>query len=157
MSGRRSIAVLAIWGVVAASFALAGSDPSVLALGGIVVVIGVAVFASYDLVRFIAPAAPGARIGDRESGRGRSDDETVLALRNALLRARRFGSVDLRDTLVELIDDRLLTAHQIDRGTDPDAALAVLTPSLRRLVADPSRPLASVRELRRALTDIEAL
>ncbi len=157
MSGRRSIVVLAAWCVVAASLALAGSDPSVLALGGIVAVIGTAVFASFDLLRCIAPAAASTRNADRDRWRRRSDDDTAMALRNALHRARRSGSVDLRDALVDLIDERLLTVHRIDRTTDPEAAHAVLAPSLRRLVADPSRPLASVRELRRALTDIEAL
>ena len=52
---------------------------------------------------------------------------------------------------------RALVHRHIDRAADPAAAMEALTPTLRRLVAGPRRRGASVRELDRIVTDIEAL
>ena len=70
--------------------------------------------------------------------------------------ARWFGSAELGGTLVDLVDDRLLAHRHIDRATDPAAAMEVLTPTLRHLVAA-QRPAVGLRQLGRIITDIESL
>lgn len=158
MTARRVIVAAAVWSVVTVALLLSDSQPAVLALGGIVVVMVTATFGALDLARSAAPTVHrGDSIDDLIGGRRRrSDDAAALALRNSLLRARRFRSVHLRDELVELIEDRLAMAGRGDRAPGTGAEV-VLTPTLRRLVDDTSRSVRSVRELRRAITDIEAL
>jgi hypothetical protein len=97
----------------------------------------------------------------RQRGHGRSIrgvDQRVSSLRTQLYSARWFGSNELRDALVDLIDDRLMVHRHIDRAADPDKAFEALTPALRRLVSGPRRPPGTgPRELQRILADIEAL
>ena len=81
----------------------------------------------------------------------------VSSLRTELYDAWWFGSAELRGSLVDLVDDRLLAHHRIDRATDPAAAMEVLTPTLRQLVVVDRRPAVAVRQLDRIITDIEAL
>jgi hypothetical protein len=69
----------------------------------------------------------------------------------------RAGSTELRTQLVSLVDDRLMAHHGIDRSSDPVRADAVLTPALRRLMSEPRSSGLGLRELRRIVTDIEAL
>jgi hypothetical protein len=151
----RIILTLSIWLVLSVALAATDSRPSVIVLFGIVAVGAAVVVVLLDVATesvAIEWLRPRAR---RRAARG--VDQRVSSLRNQLYNARWFGSSELRAALVELVDDRLLAHRHIDRAADPAAAMEVLTPTLRRLVAGPRRPGTAVRELNRILTDIEAL
>ncbi len=64
----------------------------------------------------------------------------------------------LREQLVAIIDDELLTVHGVDRRADPDAARAVLGRELARFAdgTDVGAPLTP-RDVTRIVTRIEAL
>ena len=83
----------------------------------------------------------------------------VTGPRLAAVLARRGGLGVLPQDMntEQLVDDRLLAHHHIDRVAQPQAADELLTPTLRRLLAGPRRQTATPRELQRIHTDIEAL
>ena len=91
-------------------------------------------------------------------------DRRVRALRSSIVLGRGPGSAteQLRDTLVDLIDDQLLHVHAIDREARPDDAHAVLPPTLVALVDDPDdsvalAALADATHVERIVSDIERL
>ncbi|MGB0112695.1 MAG: hypothetical protein WBP59_05705, partial [Ilumatobacteraceae bacterium] len=85
----------------------------------------------------------------------------VMRLRSGLAYGRRDdGNLErLHASLVELIDDQLLSAHQIDRHADPAAARAALGPQLSEFVDDDrvASQLSRPRVLADVLTRIEQL
>ncbi len=66
---------------------------------------------------------------------------------------------DIVASLIAVIDDHLLSDHEIDRSLDPASAARVLGPDLTRFVTDPSaaRSMTRRRSLGRTLTLIEHL
>jgi hypothetical protein len=152
----RALVTVCVWLVLSVSLAASNARPAVLVLGGIVAVVSAVILVMLDLARvgirveWIPP-----RHMPRSSSRG--SDPRVSSLRNQLYDARWFDSAELRATLVDLVDDRLLAHRHIDRATDPAAAIEALTPTLRHLVAAPRRPAVAVRQLGRIITDIESL
>lgn len=155
MTRQRVLVAAGVWFLLVVSLWASGSHPAPLVLAGIVAVAAAAAFALVDVFRDVTLVD-----WTRPSRRARSgggDDLRVASLRHQVHGAWWTGSTAISDTLVELVDDRLLTHHHIDRATDPDAAAAVLTPTLRRLLAGPRRQTATATELRLILTDIEAL
>ncbi|MGB8859995.1 MAG: hypothetical protein WCC60_12100 [Ilumatobacteraceae bacterium] len=155
MTRRRVLVTMGSWATLVVSLWVSHSRPAVLVLGGLVAALAATVFVLIDLSsgisrmewtrRSSAPGSSGVR------------DRRVESLHRQARGAWWTGSTQIDDTLVELVDDRLLAHHRIDRGADPGAAGEMLTPTLRRLVAGPRRQTAAVRELRQILTDIEAL
>ena len=155
MTRWRALVTACIWLVVSVSLAATNARPAVLVLAGIVAVVSAVIVVMVDLSHAVI------RIGwtrprqvRRRSTRG--TDPRVSSLHTELHDARWFGSAELRGTLVDLVDDRLLAHRHIDRATDPAAAMEVLTPTLRHLVAA-QRPAVAVRQLGRIITDIESL
>lgn len=144
-----------VWLLLSVGLWAIGSRPAVAVLAGIVAVLAVGLVVLNELVDETIPVE-WTRAYDGPSS-GRRVERSLTPLRNQLDLARRYRSPDLHLTLVELVDDRLLAHHRIDRAADPAAADAVLTPALARLVAGPPRAVSSPRELRQLLTDIEAL
>lgn len=155
MTRRRVMATMVVWGAVVVLLWVSSSSPAVFVLGGIVAVAAAVILSMFDL-----GAAAGRVRWTRRSDQPaptRTRDRRVNELRNQIYGAWMSGSSQVSDTLVDLLDDRLIAHHHIDRATDPSSANHLLTPSLRRLVAGPRRQTATVRELRQILTDIEAL
>lgn len=155
MTRVRALVTLCAWLVLSVSLAATDARPAVLVLGGIVAVVAAVIVVMLDLSDAISRVEWTQRRHVYLSTRG--SDPRVASLHRELYQARWFGSTELRDTLVGLVNDRLLAHRHIDATTDPAAAMEVLTPSLRGLVASPRRAGTSVRELHRILTDIEAL
>lgn len=97
---------------------------------------------------FAAPRAAGA-------------DHRVKTLRTGILFGRNMhGYADqLRETLIDLIDDQLVHAHGIDRLMQPDDAASVIGPRLTSFVNDPdaSASLSNTKELTRIVTLIEQI
>lgn len=155
MTRRRVLVTMGVWVVVLLSLWVSDARPAVLIVGGIVAVAAAIIFAIGDLARTASRVRWTKR--SQQPDTARTADRRVSDLRHHVYRAWVSGSTQINDTLVDLLDDRLLAHHNIDRTTDAATANHLLTPSLRRLVAGPRRQTATVRELSQILTDIEAL
>ena len=152
MTRWRALATVCAWLVFSVSLAASNAHPAVLLLAGIVAVVSAVILVVVDLSHAVIRVRWTRPRQGRRSIRG--SDPRVSSLRTQLYDARWFGSAELRRTLVDLVDDRLLAHRHIDRATDPAAAMELLTPTLRHLVAN-QRP--AVRQLDRIITDIESL
>ncbi len=155
MSWRRLTIVVGGWLLLALALWVSNAKPAVFVLGGIVAVIGAGVYLLVDMADAVDEVEWSRR--SRRQVFVRPADIRVSALRRKAQGSWWSGASDIGDTLVDLIDDRLLAHHHVDRTTDPAAAAAVLTPALQSLVAAPRRSSISARELQQLLTDIEAL
>lgn len=155
MTRRRALVTVGVWLLLCLSLVVSNARPAVLVLGGIVAVTSAAILVVSDFAKGVTRVEWTRRLQVRTSTRG--NDPRVSSLRNQLFDARWFRSAELRETLVALVDDRLLAHHHIDRASDPDSAMEALTPLLRQLVANPRRPAAAARQLNRIIADIESL
>lgn len=120
----------------------------VAALGGLV---GIAIWFVVELVpRAVLTPPPMPVHSATEALRL---DRNATSVQRHLVYSRRNEHITQRlyGNLVELIDDQLETAHQIDRRADPRAAASVLGPELTRFVDDPSSA-NSLQHLRYAET-----
>jgi len=142
---------LLVWLLLVGSLWASDSNPAVLVLGGVTAVIASALFAAFDL----GQTSAAVKWPQREPRL--DDDQRATRMRRDAYAAAASDSRRIHDTLVELVDDRLLSGHRIDRIANPEAAQAVLTPALARLVAGPRRVASAPRDLQRILSDIEAL
>jgi hypothetical protein len=150
----RALVMVCVWLVFSVSLAVSDARPAVLVLAGIVAVVSAVILVMVDLSNTVIRVGWTRPRRVRRSLRG--SDPRVNSLRTQLYDARSFRSAELRGTLVDLVDDRLLSHRHIDRATDPVAAMEALTPTLRHLVAA-QRPAVAVRQLGRIITDIESL
>lgn len=155
MNRRRLLVAVCVWAALVLSLWVSHARPAAFLLGGIVAVVVTIIFATIDLTGAISSVRWSRRSDLPVSTRG--TDPRVSSLRHQVYRAWLSGSPQISNTLVDLLDDRLITNHHVTRADDPVAADKLLTASLRRLVAGPRRQTATVRELRQILTDIEAL
>lgn len=155
MTRRRMLVTLCVWLTVVVSLWASDAEPAIAVIGGMVAVVAAFTFVMVDLggaVKWIR--------WTKRSDQGASTpgiDPRVSSLRHHVYGAWLSGSTRIRDTLVDLLDERLLAHHQIVRTVDQSTADELLTPSLRRLIAGPRRQTATARELRQILTDIEAI
>lgn len=142
---------LLLWG----SLQLADARPDPLLLGGIVAVIAVGIVVLRDLIEAVAPVewVSPYEVGPNRRGR----DARVDTLRRQLDGIPWLSRQSIGEALVDLIDDRLLAHHGIDRYERPDAAAALLSRRLRRVVDDPGRSAPILRDIDRIIDDIEAL
>lgn len=155
MTRFRMLVVLGVWFVIVAALQLSNVSPTVLLLGGVVAAFAAIVFIGRDLF-WAARTVVWTRHTpiDRFS---RRNDPRVSQLRRQFTGEQWRGTSAMNDTLLDLVDDRLAVHHGIDRAQDPARADSLLTPALRNLVTRPERSIANARELRRIVTDIEAL
>jgi hypothetical protein len=151
----RMLVVVGVWLVVVAALRLSNVSPTLVLLGGVVVAFSAVVFIGRDLF-WAARTVVWTRHTpvDRFS---RRNDPRVSQLRRQFTGDHWRGTSAMNDTLLDLVDDRLAVHHGIDRAHDPGEADSMLTPALRKLVTQPERAIASARELRRIVNDIEAL
>jgi hypothetical protein len=155
MTRWRALVTLCVWLLLAVSLAATNARPEVLLLGGVVAAASTTILVILDFSRTVVRVRWTRRRQLYRSARG--GDPRVSSLRNQLYDARWFGSAELRETLLELVDERLLAHRHIDLATDPGGAMEVLTPTLRPLVAGTRRPAIAVSQLARIVTDIESL
>lgn len=143
----------ALWAVVV--LALAGSDaqPQVVLLSGLVVAACAASFSIIDLLRGGA-ALTWARAP--EPVVISLDDESVIEIARQIRTSHRSSSA-LRDTLLAVVDQRLVDRHGIDRAVQPEAALAELGPGLAALVRQPRNRISVPEDLDQLLDEIEAM
>ena len=154
MTRRRVIGAAAVWLVLSVGMTIGGTRPAVVVIAGLVAAVAALLFVIVDLSDAVESLHwdRRSRVPRFEPG----NDRWGITLRQQLDRAERFGSTELSEKLVRLVDDRLLAHHGIDRARDAAAADRVLTPALRGVVAQPPRRV-SLRALDRIVADIEAL
>lgn len=155
MTRWRIIITAVVWLLLWGALALTGSQPHPLLLAAIVAVLAVVAVVVRDMVEMVLPVEWVSPYEVGPSQRGR--DSRVDTLRRQLDGAPWMSRQSIGDVLVDLIDDRLLAHHGIDRYERPDAAAALLSRRLRRVVAEPSRAAPILRDIDRIIDDIEAL
>lgn len=138
---------------------LVGAGPHIAVVASMVFLGGMAIGFARDLVALADPGGRSARHVRVDPGA--RADRRVTRLRSGLAYGRPEGTSleNLRTRLIELIDDQLIAAHQLDRQADPTGARAALGPRLSVFVDDPKsvRDLTRPAELDRILTLIEQL
>ena len=155
MTRRRALGTAAAWLVLSILLTIGGARPAVAVIAGIVAAVAALFFVMVDLSHEVT-----SHHWHRRSRGPRFEpgsDRWGLKVRQQLNRAERFGSTELSDVLVRLVDDRLLEHRSIDRASDEAAANLALTPTLRRLVGEPRYRITGLRDLDRIVADIEAL
>jgi hypothetical protein len=152
---RRLLVVLAGWALLTLALWASDAHPAVFVLGGVVAAIAGTLYVMLDLADAVDEVEWTRRA--RRQTPVRRADPRVSSMRRKAQATWWSGSSGIGDTLVELVDDRLLAHHRVDRATDPAGAAALLSPALRALVQAPQRTSTSPRELQHLLTEIEAL
>jgi hypothetical protein len=150
---RVGVAVVS-WIVLVGALAIDDAQPNLVALAAIVAVVVAFVATAIDLGRAIRPVRWTRPL--RVAQPVRDPDARVQVLRQQVRAATLYRSGDVRLAMVAIVDDRLLAHHGIDRHVDPDAADAVLTERLCRLVRD-AGPRGRAPDLSAILDDIERL
>lgn len=139
---------------------VSGMGPNVLLLTVLGGLIGVTIWTFTDLAATTPATAPiDATVRAAPAPRS---ERRVTRLRTGLAYAGPNGLVfeQLHESLVDVIDDQLRVAHQIDRASDPDAARAVIGDDLQAFIDDraaATTTLARPRRLDHILTLIEQL
>lgn len=155
----RPLAVIAGGTAVVAGFmVVSGMGPELALVIPLGLLVGIGAWSLADLAD-ATPTESTGTVTDRGNPPARAD-RRVMRLRSGLAYGRPDGITleRLRTTLVDIIDDQLRVAHQIDRASDPASAAAALGPDLQRFVDDPdASALARPDQLERTLTLIERL
>ncbi len=152
MTRRRAGIGVVCWASLWLVLAAVDANPAPVALGAVVALAAVIIGVVIDLAPRVAPVPwRPPRLADPAT---RERDVRVVGLRQHLA-GERTGSTEVYDAFVRLVDERLLSVHGIDRRTDPAAADAVLSATLRDLIASPRR--SRPRDLRRVLDDLESM
>lgn len=153
---RRVIGISAsIWLLLSVSLWASGWEPDILVLGGIIVTGGVMLVVGARLAIRVRPVSWPTADGPDELAT--VDHQRVQILLGDIDGSGRADTSRVRERLLQLMDQRLLTEHGIDRTAHPQAAAELLTPPLLRLVDEPAPLLRDARELRSILTDLEGL
>ena len=155
---RRAGAVVGVWLVVYSISAAAGTGPQPLLLAALLFAVASVLWLANDLSEHVAPARWNTSSGTTTRQRGA--DVRVGVLQRALEDvAKRQDVAHLHPLLVDLVDDRLLAHHGVDRGRDPRSARAVLGDELADFVETPPSPvqLSNRQYLSRVLTLVEHL
>jgi hypothetical protein len=132
--------VVATGAAIEITMVVAGMGPRLLGVTAMIVVVACTAALAFDVDRIVASTHWPAR--QTPTRRTSSGEWRVSTLRMWLVQARRDdgSSTQLFETLVGLVDDRLMSEHRIDRAADPAAAAAVLGPLLERFVSSPGPP-----------------
>jgi hypothetical protein len=160
-SWTRPVAAIAVITLVAnVAMVVSGMGPNVLLLTVLGGLVGVMIWTLTELADTTPAAAP-ISANVRSAPPPRSE-RRVTRLRTGLAYAGPNGLVfeQLHGSLVDVIDDQLRVAHQIDRASDPDAARAVIGDELQAFIDDrdtATTALARPRRLDHILTLIEQL
>ncbi|WP_395160813.1 hypothetical protein [Ilumatobacter sp.] len=147
---------------------LLGMEPRLALVGCVVVAVSATVWLLVDLANVVSPVF-WHNYGTVANTSARSDRSVQMLqtrLRTPARRRRRtavleHGRADPADeitvTLLDVIEDHLVTEHGIDMLLDPHAAAEALGPELTRFVTDSTsrRSMAQPRTLARTLTLIE--
>jgi hypothetical protein len=146
------------WIVVSVGMAAMRMDPSPVLIAGIVGVVVAALWLLLDVSDVAPPISWGAGYGPDRLRKG--GDVRVRTLHGQLLHGRQLDDGRaLHGVLVDLVDDRLLAEHGIDRTSEPQRAAAALGPLLTDFVTNPpsAKRLGDVAFLASIVEQIESL
>ncbi|MFZ4811379.1 MAG: hypothetical protein ACOYL9_08560 [Ilumatobacteraceae bacterium] len=154
---RRVLAAIAAWVVTVCVMLGLEMRPNPVVLALVVAITATVGFVLIDLSDIAAPVDWATA---READSTRGGDARVRILTRRLEQGGVMGGDSMvHSTLVELIDDELLTAHGVDRSSEPDRAATILGPDLTRLVSEPasSQQLSDPTFLATILDRVESL
>jgi hypothetical protein len=155
----RLVVTASVWLSLDVLMVIAGMGPRHLVLGLAVAALASLCWVAYDLAADVR--APDWRTMLARPTMLTGYDSRVSRIKLHLYDESGSGRASgrLHLTLVELIDDRVLSRHGIDRAIQPDAARAAMGDTLHRFVTAPlsQRDMADRRMLDRVLTCIEDL
>ncbi len=136
-----------------------GMGPQVVLVAALGVLVGAGVWFLADLAD-VTDGATAVPMGTTNEPAARAD-RRVMQLRTGLAYGRpdRASLLQLRATLVDLVDDQLRAVHLIDRAQQPEAARAVMSDDLYVFVTDPDSAtmLTEPRRVEHIVTLIERL
>jgi hypothetical protein len=145
--------------VVDVLMAVTGMGPQVVLVAALGVLVGAGVWFLADLAD-VTDGATAVPMGTTKEPAARAD-RRVMQVRTGLAYGRpdRASLVQLRATLVDLVDDQLRAMHFIDRAEQPAAARAVMGDDLYAFVTDPdsATALTDPRRVDRIVTLIERI
>lgn len=161
MSGRwrvRATTIGSIWALVFAVMAWLEMGPRPVLLAGIAAALAAGLWLMLDVSDIAAPAAWAAAYDTGGTRRGADSRLRLLHRQIQHAPSHDEGRV-LHRLLVDLIDDRLLAEHGIDRAVEPARAAAELGADLAAFVTvlPSARQLSNPAFLSSILTRIEAL
>jgi hypothetical protein len=153
------LTIVGVTVVVDVLMVVTGMGPQVVLIAALGVLVGVGVWFLADLAKVIE-GATGVPAGTSKEPVPRAD-RRVMQLRTGLAYGRpdRASLVQLRATLIDLVDDQLRAVHLIDRADHPDAARALIGDELAAFVDDPDSAtvLTDPRRVDRIVTLIERI
>ena len=156
----RVLVAVGLSGLVAAGAVVMGDGLDPVAFVVVAFCVASLVWLGTDLANALETRSPSLRTAPTAGSRNAIDMRTTWLTRR-LSEIGRAGFDDSRlwTDLVEVIDDRLLRHHDIDRRDDPARAEQVLGPRLAAFVTGcpPSRQFARRAYLDAIVTDIEEL
>ncbi len=134
---RPALTIVGVTIVVDVLMVVTGMGPQVVLVAALGVLVGAGVWFLADLAEVIE-GATGVPASTSKEPVARAD-RRVMQLRTGLAYGRpdRATLLQLRTTLVDLVDDQLRAMHLIDRAEQPDAARTVLGDDLYAFVTDP--------------------
>jgi hypothetical protein len=145
--------------VVDVLMVVTGMGPQVVLVAALGVLVGAGVWFLTDLAD-VTDGATAVPMGTTKEPAARAD-RRVMQLRTGLAYGRpdRASLLQLRATLVDLVDDQLRAVHLIDRAQQPEAARAVMSDDLYAFVTDPDSAtmLTEPRRVDHIVTLIERL
>ena len=101
---------------------LAGTGPRLVLVAGIVTTLAALGWMALDLGETVQPFPWPTRTAPSMATLGADARSRLLRTRLANVSAEGHTIRHLHDSLVDIIDDRLITDHLVDRFVDPDAA-----------------------------------
>lgn len=160
MSARAStITIISLTVAVEVAMLVTDMGPNVLLVGALCLLGGTSWWLFSELSTNVARPAPPPAISDYNTRP--NTDRRVWVLRDTLLGGRHRDEFDARlhQTLVDVIDDRLATAHNVERHQDPPAAEAILGAELSAFVSGTPMPdgLTRNRHIDHIVTLIEGI
>jgi len=154
------VSIVAVTTIAVVAMVVTGMGPRLVLAIGLGLVVGVVVWLLVALAAWCAPAPPWDSVPD-SAGDERDGRFAAMPTRYRIPSGphdQRLAE-QLRIRLLELMDDRLVTNHGIDRDRDPDAARQLMGADLAALADDPAtaRSLTNLANVDRAMSRIEAL
>jgi hypothetical protein len=153
------VSIVGLTAVVMVAMVLTGMGPRLVLVAALGAVVGVSAWLMVTLARYCAPAA------EWDTAALTRDQDQDIQLPGSSRYRIPAGPRDQRVAeqlhvrLVELIDDRLMAEHGIDRRADSDAARAIVGDELATFVEEPaaSHSLTDLANVERVVSRIEQL
>lgn len=156
--GMRLLRISLLWLGLVVTLGVGGLRPNVIVLTAVIGVAALTAWLTHDLADIASPV-DWRPSGERTTTTSGTDNRT-RTLQRQFGDQERFGAdARLHAHLVDIIDERLASAHGIDRAGDPRRAAAVLGPELSTFITSAALDagLADPVRLEQIITRIESI